>query len=694
MVKNRIRAFCVSFWPANRRRVLALPVIVIAALTSTFLAELLDAWRFTPDVWAKLFYLHWFLFPTFAGIWAAVLFPRETRAFGRLLMNTRAVAPLAQLAVLGAVAAISVSCGDLAFEWAGTSAMGDVLKDEVIWTRAWVTSSVILLAAYALTFAVTRRLAIALMLISPLYLAFVLANVLKVNYMDVAVQPLDVLRVPEFLPFFGSFFGTEGIVAVISAVGIWLWALITIARGGTQPVSRRSRWVIGVMAFAVLLALPIGFSQVPVPSSHWLLQTLGAPGRGFKEHARRHGVLLAFLSNLPAAFISRPHAYSPMAVQEAVARHSASAGEEPSTRPRVNLVLYLVESMMDPDDFGVRYTSDPMPTMRSLRRTSPGGWAIVPEAFSGSVNTEFEVLTGMSMCFLAKGSLAYRQYLRRPIPSLPKALKDVGYRATAIQADPKYFFAREKAYDLLGFDDVRWVSEVPGIQRDGRNSWPSDAAVVDAILEVSRQAEPFFIFAFPASTHAPYNQGTYRQSGLDVAEPVPPEARTELQEYINALSIADRQIARLIEHFGRQPTPTLIVILGDHLAPLSSVTRRLFIDQLGHVSAAERSLRSRRVPLAVWANFSLPKEDVEIGTNALPSYVLRKLNLEPRQFLAVNDAVRRTMPILGRRVPDCGWGEGDLPGLDRASHALLSDYRLLQYDLLLGRSYFAAAIQR
>ncbi len=678
MLKIRIGASWVSFWPATRRRVLALPVIVIAALTSTFLSELLFAWLFTPDVGAKLFYLHWFLFPTFAGLWAAVLFPLETRAFGSLLMNTRAVAPLAQLAVLAAAAAMLVSCGDLAFEWAGTSAMGDVLKHEVIWKRAWGTSSLILLAVYALTFAVTRRLAISLMLISPLYLGFVLANVLKVNYMDVAVHPLDLLRITEFLPFLRSFFGAEGIVAVIGTVGIWLWGLITIARTGTQPVSRTSRWVIGVMAFALLLALPIGFSQLPVLSSHWLLRILGAPDERFKEHARRHGVLLSFLSNLPAAFITRPNMYSSVAVKEAVARHSASAGEAPQTRPRVNLVLYLVESMMDPDDFGVRYTSDPIPTMRSLRRTSHGGWAIVPEAFGGSVNTEFEVLTGMSMCFLPERSLPYRQYLRRPIPSLPRALKDVGYRATAIQADPKYFFAREKAYDLLGFDDVRWLNEAPGIQRAVRGSSPSDAAIVDAILEVSRQAEPFFIFAFPASTHAPYNQGTYSQSVLAVAEPVPAEARSELQEYINALSVADREIARLIEHFGRQPTPTLIVILGDHLAPLSSVTRRLFVDQLGHVPAAERSLRSRRVPLAVWANFSLPKEDVEISTNALPSYVLRKLNLEPRQFLAVNDAVRRTIPVLGRRVPDCGWGEGDLPGLDRTAHTLLSDYRLLQ----------------
>ncbi len=194
---------------------------------------------------------------------------------------------------------------------------GRVLKGEVIWKRAWATSSLILLAAYALTFAVTGRLAIPLILISPLYLGFVLANVLKVSYMDVGVQPLDVLRIPEFLPFFHSFFGTEGVVAVIGALGIWLWGLFIMARTSTADVSRAFRCVIGVMAFAVLLALPIAFSQVPVSSSHWLLRELGAPGRGFKEHGRRHGVLLAFLSNLPAAFIPRPHAYSALAVQEA-----------------------------------------------------------------------------------------------------------------------------------------------------------------------------------------------------------------------------------------------------------------------------------------------------------------------------------------------------------------------------------------
>ncbi len=189
----------------------------------------------------------------------------------------------------------------------------------------------------------------------------------------------------------------------------------------------------------------------------------------------------------------------------------------------------------------------------------------------------------------------------------------------------------------------------------------------------------------------PITRRPNRHSALDVAEPAPAAARSELQEYINALSVADREIARLIEHFSHRPTPTLIVILGDHLAPLSFAPRRLFVEQLANLPAAERSFRSRRVPLALWANFSLPKDNVEISTNTLPSYLVRMLNLEPRHFLALNDAVRRTIPVLGRRFPGCGWGGGDLADLDPTTHALLSDYQLLQYDLLLGRRYSLTA---
>jgi arylsulfatase A-like enzyme len=337
---------------------------------------------------------------------------------------------------------------------------------------------------------------------------------------------------------------------------------------------------------------------------------------------------------------------------------------------------------MDPDDLGLHYTSDPIPNIRALRKAHISGYGIVPERFGGSANTEFEVLTGMTMSFLPEGSLPYRQYLRHPIPSLPRALRSLGYTTIAIQADPKDYFDRERVYDLLGFDRVVWLNEVPGVER-GRGGWPSDKAVVEAVIQASQGAQPVFAFAFPSSTHSPYSFGTYRDSDLDVLD-LPSR---EVKEYINALRVADRAIGMLIQYFRGQPDATIIAIFGDHLPPLSADALHTFSMKLSGMSKAEQARMIHRVPLLVWANFDLPREEKELSINALPSYLLEKMRIPPPGFLAVADAVRLKVPILASYAQgaDGNMRERDsLPGKERT---VVEDYRLLQYDLLLGKQY-------
>ena len=66
-----------------------------------------------------------------------------------------------------------------------------------------------------------------------------------------------------------------------------------------------------------------------------------------------------------------------------------------------------------------------------------------------------------------------------------------------------------------------------------------------------------------------------------------------------------------------------------------------------------------------------------MSINALPSYLLEKMGIAPTGFLAVSDAVRRKVPVLSRNRDSLPGDEG----------RLVEDYRLLQYDLLLGKRY-------
>jgi hypothetical protein len=561
------------------------------------------------------------------------------------------------------------------------------LNGDEIWGSAWVLNALILFSAYALVFAITRRVTTAVLLVTPLYATFGLATLAKIKYMHSAVQPLDLLRLPEFLPLFRSFFGTVGLVAAVVAFGVWISALVALRGMGRCRMTLARRWSIGLLSVAVLVAVPTAVSLArSFPSLYGPLRQSGVPAGQRREQARRHGILLSFLSEVPWAFVPKPPTYSRAMVAGTMRKYSES-GIVPPDSSRVNLIIYLVESLMDPTDLGIRYTSDPIPNLRALRARHASGYGIVPGRFGGSANTEFEVLTGMASSFLPEGSVPYRQYVRQPIPSLPRALRGLGYATIAVQADPKYYYNRERVYDLLGFDRVMWLRKAPGVERAARGDWPSDQAVVRAIIQASQVAQPFFIFAFPSSTHGPYNFGTYGASDLGLLDSPAADAAGEVKEYINAVRVADDAIGTLTEYFTRKPDSTIIAVLSDHLPPLSANALRPFFRNTLGTSKLEQARMTHRVPLLVWANFHLPREHEELGVNTLPSYLLEKMGIAPSGFLAVTNAVRRELPVLASYVQGADGRVWDWDSVPADKQRLIKDYRLLQYDLLLGEQY-------
>jgi arylsulfatase A-like enzyme len=293
----------------------------------------------------------------------------------------------------------------------------------------------------------------------------------------------------------------------------------------------------------------------------------------------------------------------------------------------------------------------------------------------------------MASAFLPEGSVPYRQYVRQPIPSLPRALKDLGYATTAIQADPKYWYNRERVYDLLGFDRVSWLRRTVDFEPAARGDWPSDQSIVRAIIRASQVAQPFFIFAFPSSTHGPFSFGAYRGSDLQVLDTVSAGAAGEVGEYINALRSADDAIGTLIEFFSQRPEPTIIAVLGDHLPPLSESALQPFFRNAKAKSKLAEARLTHRVPLLVWSNFDPTRTREELSVNALPSYLLEKMGIVPSGFLAVTNAVRLELPVLGSYVQAADGSLWDRDSVPAQKQGLIDDYRLIQYDLLLGGQY-------
>ena len=599
------------------------------------------------------------------------------------------------LAVLLGAAAFLVTCSGYALQFGAPPEPGTAVS--ILKISACLTNIVILFAAYALAFAVASKVSTALLFVSPIYIVLGLSTIAKLRYMHSPVSPLDLLFLGEFLPFFRQFFGVG--VTAASVGGLVAWVLVLVALRKTTPIRmlRAHRMAVGAVSLAVLLAIPAN-GWFPTKQGKRINRLIGGPQFHLNDTAdltRSSGFLLTFLAEIPASFVTVPPDYSPETVAAALRRFRGHgvAPAAPGRGKQVNLIICMVESFMYPEDLGWRYSADPIPKIRELRKTGIGGYGIVPGKYGGSSNSEFEVLTGMSMAFLPERSIPYRQFVTRPIPSLPAALKRSGYRTVAVQADPREFFNREKVYGLLGFDEMFWLHEAPDIERSPDGFWPSDEAVVDTVIRASRKAGPFFIFAFPSSTHSPYHRGIYRDSNLGVLDPLHGYAAKEVKEYVNTLRTTDRAIGRLVKHFRGRPEPTMIVVIGDHLPPLSDASLGSFNARLARLPKTERELKSRSVPLLVWANFDLPREETNMSTNALASYLLEKMSIPSMGFLGKTGAVHRRLPILSDgSIGDANGSLWDRDSLPLEERMLLGDYHTLQYDLLIGKRYALRSI--
>jgi hypothetical protein len=195
-----------------------------------------------PLTWYDFWFVRQLVVPVFVGIWCVALLPGETRRLVRAAGTHPAVAPFPQLALFGAAAAVLVSCTDLAFQFADWSGPEALIATDQITPMAWVTNTLLLFSAFALVFAVTARVGIALVAVGSLYTGWAVVNQVKLQYMHVPVQPLDVILIPELLPLIPRFFGGEALVGVVAAVTICIGVLVIGARLPACRMSRSDEW--------------------------------------------------------------------------------------------------------------------------------------------------------------------------------------------------------------------------------------------------------------------------------------------------------------------------------------------------------------------------------------------------------------------------------------------------------------------
>lgn len=362
----------------------------------------------------------------------------------------------------------------------------------------------------------------------------------------------------------------------------------------------------------------------------------------------------------------------------------------------------LLESIWDVTQLSAyKFSDDPFdPRFRAAWRQS-GYSHILSPAFGGATaNAEFEFLCGLPAL---RDQVTFAVGLKKPLPCLPRVLREAGYFSVAAHPYLADFWSRDRAYPLVGFELYRPVDAFVLDDFDG--AFLNDQSTYQQVIdwaEKPNDPRPKFSYVVSLSSHFPYDRD--RQKRPDIIQ-VNPDAPI-LQAYANAARYSTAAAMDYVEKIRANDPDALVILFGDHAPVLGSGPDPYRLSGLGlsdetvPISHSYPILAS--TPLLVFDGHRGPVNMGQLPLHRLAARVLALLGpghpvlpqspKNPDQ----SDAMRGSRLFFGHlMVPESGsqWracGSNDI-GCTEAE-AARSAYVKLRDDLIRGQQYALALL--
>jgi phosphoglycerol transferase MdoB-like AlkP superfamily enzyme len=238
-----------------------------------------------------------------------------------------------------------------------------------------------------------------------------------------------------------------------------------------------------------------------------------------------------------------------------------------------DIVVVQSESFFDPRIMRGYQQQDFTPNLDRLARQGASGPLHVPTFGGGTIRTEFEVLTGLSLRYFGNIQFPYLQMHSKVVPGMVRTLRAHGYETIALHGNDPSFWNRTAAFKAIGFDRFVSRQSFPAhAPNDGK--YMADRAMTDEIMTQLKDAgPPQLVFAISIEAHGPYDSSQGIDAAARDAIPVPAnvqgKAKLELQNYLYHMRHADAELGRLAELLAQRERPTLLLFYGDHLPALA-----------------------------------------------------------------------------------------------------------------------------
>ncbi|MBQ7500606.1 MAG: sulfatase-like hydrolase/transferase [Clostridia bacterium] len=279
-----------------------------------------------------------------------------------------------------------------------------------------------------------------------------------------------------------------------------------------------------------------------------------------------------------------------------------------------NMIFIQLESFFDMHRLSsVELLKDPTPTFTELKKIFTNGYLSVPTFGGGTVNTEFEILSQMSLEFFSGINYPYESFLRdSTCMSIAYDLNRVGYSSHALHDYTGTFYSRYEVYKNLGFTNFTPIEYMNGMEYN-QLGWARDIILEKYITKsLENTPGPDLVFAVSVQGHGGYNVGpeifTPSEDPFVAGDAESNEFYNALEYYAEQINDMDEFISSLIAGLSQSDERTVVVVYGDHLPELDVIDQGL----VGSKFDSE---------YVVWSNFDIRERDKNITAYQLFSYV-------------------------------------------------------------------------
>ena len=363
-----------------------------------------------------------------------------------------------------------------------------------------------------------------------------------------------------------NYFTAEEATIVVIGLGLFaLFCAVLFIKGPRYQGRIHKIVVLASIVSVMFIGLPVTTSAAQ--NANVVASYFSNIAQGYENY----GFIYGFSSSVVDRGMSKPDDYTEEHVAEITDKAESTKQETTVTKDDApNIICVLLESFCDPDEIKfLHYNDDPIPTFHKLEENYSTGYLTVPVVGAGTANSEFEVLTGMSMQYFGTGEYPYKTILKKTdCESTAADLASIGYGTHAVHNNGGNFYSRVNAFSMMGFDTFT-SKELMNIQTYTPNgSWATDDILVDETIKTldSTPNQPDFTYTITVGTHGDYPKEQVIENPKYTANGAfDEETRNQWTYYINQLNEVDTFMADLIDKVSKRDENTVIVFFGDHL---------------------------------------------------------------------------------------------------------------------------------